>query len=209
MKLPDPNEHTELTNRFSFLPGIDEFDGLEGVLNIDDWQNWSEYFVLHDRIFWLDIHQNCWRNVFVVGICGSAEGNIRPFQHRLQTPENQFDSKLALNSTRSVRLHSLEIRLIDDSTQIGAFLVIFAIPFIQNSFGFGDKLSLNLFAAQQVVRRNARLPVVDEFSPQNPLRRGRNVNGVVDVYWTFAAQFQRHWRQIFIGGRMNDPSHTR
>lgn len=38
------------------VPGIDEFDSVVGIVYVNNWQNWSENFLLHNRIGWFHIN---------------------------------------------------------------------------------------------------------------------------------------------------------
>lgn len=61
------------------LPGIDELYRFESIVDIDDWQDWSENFFLHNGIISFDIDKNSRLNELFLGIRTTANGNISAF----------------------------------------------------------------------------------------------------------------------------------
>lgn len=60
---------------FRNLLRVDEFDGIEGVLNVHDGQKRAEDFILHDRVGRLDVDQNGGLDESLVRVDFSTDGD--------------------------------------------------------------------------------------------------------------------------------------
>lgn len=68
------------------LPGIDKFDGIEGVVDSFDWQNWPENFVSHNWIVVFDVDKDRRCDESLSGICLSAHSNCAVLQEASDAP---------------------------------------------------------------------------------------------------------------------------
>lgn len=71
--------------------------------------------------------------------------------------------------------------MIDHATQVGAGFGVIAVPFLHDDLRLRHELVLDIFGAQNVIRRDARLSGVDELSPHDATRGTPDVDRVVDV----------------------------